>query len=179
MPREYEEDRRYREWKDNPCDEMLEKLYRAIERRAMRMVVSRMHRVDGVLAADLATHAVLSTQNNYIPQEGCNFSTWLTELLLRQLCKHLRDDPRNDEVPLEEASGSSVLDSYDDIEALAAREKVCALLRKLKGLNRRILVGKLRDLSDVEIAKLVGLPYETVKKRWQRLQKYLAKTVPF
>lgn len=177
MPREYEEDRRYQAWKDTPCDETLEKLYYAIERRARWHIGRRLSRSDSVLAADLASRAVL--KKDQYKETGWKFSTWLNKFLRTELEYLIRDDPGRDEVSLEEAAGRSMVDSYDDEEALAAREKVCTLLRKLKGLNRRILVGKLRGLSDADIGKLCGLTPNAVECRWRKTIKNIVENDGF
>lgn len=176
MSKEYEEDRRYREWKDNPCDETLMRLCEAIKRHGRCVIVDVLHKKDESFVAELLFHA-WKNLHVFDPNRGVSFFIWLDTCLRNKALDLLRDDPRRDEVSLDDAP--SYLDAgMHDEETLQARAQVCALLRKLKGLNRRILVGKLRGMSDVEIADLCKLPLNVMQVRWHRLRKKL-KNVSF
>ena len=113
-------------------------------------------------------------------QQGCPFRPWLLRILYRHALNvmekqrlHLRPITLTNFVEFETAQGAS-LEQSDMQEQVAQREEIRRALANLNAEQRRVIALRYgADLTESEIANVLGWPIGTVKSRLNRARERL------
>jgi RNA polymerase sigma-70 factor (ECF subfamily) len=136
---------------------------------------------DRMLAEEILQDTLLAVWRGAEFAGRSQVRTWLYGIARRQAHNRLRV-VRPAEVPLDEAPVVAVPSAGDLALARLARDRVLAAIEALSLPQREVMLLVVSDLSQAEIAEVVGIPVGTVKSRLHHaraaLLRLLAKEVP-
>lgn len=175
-----------------PCDDELIERAAQGDQEAFRLLWEAHHAVAMAAALRLCHHPALAediTQGAFLLawrglprfQVGSPFRPWLMRILYRhaldvvERSRVYRHPVSLDEVSeLERYAGREVSNHSDLQEEVARREEVRQALASLKADQRRVIALRYgADLTEVDIAQVLGWPVGTVKSRLNRARERL------
>ncbi len=161
---------RLRSGDPNAIDEIVERFKRPVYAFIVRMIGNR------DTADDLFQETWLRVVRSAGSFRGdAKISTWLFQIALNQCRDYIRKVGKTSFVSLEDAEQLSCDPGVDPVRMLEAGQ-VRAMIKELPAKMRAVIVLKMyHDLDDREIASAVGCPVGTVKTRYHRAIKILAK----
>jgi RNA polymerase sigma-70 factor (ECF subfamily) len=154
----------------------------AAEYSAPMARLARAHEVDASLQQDLLQEIHLALWRSLPAFAGrCSLRTWVYRVahnvaathLLRQKRQRLENLSTLDELVLE-ADAPEAAAAIDEQRTL---EKLTGLIRRLKPVDRQLIVLHLEGLAADEIAEVAGLSVANVHTKLHRIRELLAKRI--
>jgi RNA polymerase sigma-70 factor, ECF subfamily len=165
---------------DSDGDALFEKV--VAEYSAPLVRLARAHEADASLQQDLLQEIHLAIWRSLPAFAGrCSLRTWVYRVahnvaashLLRQKRQRLESLTTLDELALE-AAGPEAAAALDKQRTL---EKLTDLIRRLKPIDRQLIVLHLEGLGADEIAEVAGLSVSNVHTKLHRIRELLAKRI--
>jgi RNA polymerase sigma-70 factor, ECF subfamily len=144
--------------------------------------LARAHEADASLQQDLLQEIHLAVWRSLPAHQGrCSLRTWVFRVahnvaathLLRRKRRRLESLTSLDELLLE-AEGPEPATAIDEQRAL---EKLTGLIRRLKPIDRQVIVLHLEGLAADDIAEIAGLSISNVHTKLHRIRELLAKRI--
>ena len=107
----------------------------------------------------------------------CSLKTWTFRVAHNTAVTYVNRERRNNArlVSLEEVEQSSAIEAVEpDIDQQRALERLSALIRQLKPLDRQILISYLEEMDTAAIAEITGLSPANVRMKIHRIKNILS-----